>query len=228
MFRQSGFLFLALIGLVFLGFSKTYFFKLDESFPVFIHVHVLLVGAWLLLIAGQAFLIRADERSVHRQLGEVSYLLAPLIIISGIYLARTFYEQRLGTVGLENNLDFLWWAVSHFVLFGVFFILAIVYRKRAELHSRFMITASLLFVSPALLRVFDMLGISLGNISPMGLSFIAIDLLLIGLIVNDFFQKHTIVPFTFGLFSFVFIQLGVTYAGDTAAWRLLAHLLVGA
>ncbi len=228
MFRQSGFFFLMLIGLVILGFSKTYFFKLDESFPIFIHMHVLLVGAWLLLIAGQAFLIRADERSVHRQLGEVSYLLAPLIIISGIYLARAFYDHRLGTVGLEDNLDFLWWAVSHFVLFGVFFTLAMVYRKRTELHSRFMITASLLFVSPALLRVYSMLGISVGDISHMGLSFIAIDLLLIWLIINDFVKKNTILPFTAGLFSFVFIQLGVIYAGDTAAWRYLARLLIGA
>ncbi|NNC54906.1 MAG: hypothetical protein HKO07_04195, partial [Pseudomonadales bacterium] len=130
MFRESGFLFLALIGLVLLGFSKTYFLKLDESFPIFIHMHVLLVGAWLLLITGQAFLIRAEERSVHRQLGEVSFVLAPIIIISGIYLARAFYYERLGTVGLTDNLSFLWWAVSHFVLFGVFFALAMIYRKR--------------------------------------------------------------------------------------------------
>lgn len=228
MFRESGFLFLALIGLVLLGFSKTYFLKLDESFPIFIHLHVLLVGAWLLLITGQAFLIRAEERSVHRQLGEVSFVLAPIIIISGIYLARAFYYERLGTVGLTDNLSFLWWAISHFILFGVFFALAMIYRKRTALHARYMILASLLFVSPALLRVFDLLSISLGNISHMGLSFIAIDLLLIGLIANDFMKKNTLVPFTVGLVSFVFIQLGVNFAGNTAAWRYLAHLLVDA
>lgn len=226
MFRDSGFFFLALIGLVFLGFSKTYFFKLDESFPLFIHLHVLFLGAWLLLITGQTFLIRANQRLTHKQLGELSYILAPVIVISGIYLSRTHFYQRIGSTGLDDNLEFLWWAVSHFVFFGLFFALAIIYRKKMALHARYMITATLLFVSPALLRALDVMGMTLGQLSSMELSFIAVDLILLTLVINDLKNKHSPIPFVVGLSAFLFIQVGVKFAGESAIWRSVAGLIV--
>ncbi len=226
LFKESGFFFIALIGLVLLGFSKTYFFQLDESFPLAIHLHVLFLGTWVLLVTGQAFLIRGGQRSVHRQLGELSYLLVPMIIISGIYLARAQFHIRAGTVGLTDNMEFLWWAVTQFVLFGVLYMLAMIHRKKMMLHARYMIAATLLFVSPALLRTFDLLGLRLANLSQLDLSFIITDLILIALLVNDFRKRQTLVPFSVALAGFVFVQIGVKFANQNPAWRFIADIIV--
>lgn len=226
MYRQSGFFFLALIGLVFLGFSKTYFLRLDQSLPLFVHMHVLFVGSWVLLITGQAFLIRTGERAVHRQLGDVSFVLAPVIVISGIYLAIQHFDQRLGSIGLTDNLEFLWWSVSHFLLFGFFYILAIVNRKIPARHARYMIIATLLFLPPTLLRVFDLFGWQFGGLSSLASSFVVTDLLLLGLLLADLKYRRTVLPFGIGLAAFLAIQLATPLAGDSALWASVASLLV--
>jgi len=226
MFRNSSFFFIALIGLVFVGFSKTYFLRLDESFPPIIHLHVLFIGAWLLLITSQAFLIRQNQGPTHRQLGELSYVLAPMILISGLYLARIQFEARLGYWNLSANLQSLWLAVSHFALFGAFFGLAMVYRKQRLLHARFMIIATLLFVPPALVRTLGILEISLPPISRMDLSFIITDLVILALLTMDLRKRQSPVPFAVALGAFAFIQVALRFVGEHPAWRMTARLLV--
>lgn len=226
MFRSSGYFFIALIGLILVGFSKTYFMKLDESFPPVIHLHVLFLGAWVLLIAGQAFLIRHNQGPTHRQLGELSYVLAPIIVISGLYLSRIQFESRLGTAELASNLRALWLPVSHFTLFGFFFVLAVVYRKKRLLHARYMIIATLLFVPPALSRALGIFKLGLPSLSSLDLSFIATDIVLLALLTMDLRKRRNPAPFALGLAAFVFIQFGLKYAGDNPAWRHTAKLLV--
>lgn len=226
MYRQSSFFFLALIGLVLLGFSKTYFFRLDESLPLFVHLHVLFVGGWVLLITGQAFLIRTGQRAVHRHLGDLGFVLAPAIIISGVYLSRAHFDQRLGSIGLSNNLEFLWWSLSHFLLFGLFFSLAIANRKTAILHARYMIVATLLFVPPTLLRVFDQLGLRVGELSSLNSAFIVTDLMLLALLVHDLRHGNPRLPFAAGLGAFLLVQLATPLAGESTLWASLANWIV--
>lgn len=200
--------------------------RLDESFPPAIHLHVLFLGTWLVLITSQAFLIRRKLGPAHRQVGELSYVLAPMIVISGLYLARFQFEARLESWDLARNLNAFWLPVSQFLLFGFFFVMAIIYRKRSMLHARYMIIATLLFVPPALVRTLGMLDVALPAISRLELSFILTDLILLALLAMDLRKRRSPVPFALGFVAFVATQVGLEYAGENPAWQLAARLLV--
>ena len=57
------------------------------------HLHGLLMFAWMALLIAQAALIRAGHRALHRSLGRVSYGLAPLAVFVALQ-APTFVVFR--------------------------------------------------------------------------------------------------------------------------------------
>src|SRR5689334_12209698 len=56
------------------------------AFPMELHVHASLMGAWLLLLLTQSLLAASGRRALHRALGVVGILLVPAIMISGVLL----------------------------------------------------------------------------------------------------------------------------------------------
>lgn len=208
------------------GFSKSYILKLGQEFPLPIHFHAVFMSAWCLLITAQAFLIRSENTRLHRMLGRVSFVLAPLILISGFYLAEMRFLVRADTVELTANLRSLFLPFSHFFLFGFFYIMAMIFRKRPDYHARYIISATLLLVPPALIRVFSNWLPSLGGVSFLDLSFIVTDLILLALILYDLRKGMLRIPYLIALPSFVSIQVMLKYAGGSELWRRIAALFV--
>lgn len=92
----------------------------------------------------------------------MSFLLAPLIFISGVIV--TYYN-----IGIAEDptapfmLSLFWLGFFSSVLFALLYTLAMIYRDDVHLHARYMIGTALVFVVPGLSRTF-------GNvIAPMGL-----------------------------------------------------------
>src|SRR4051794_6384163 len=55
-------------------------------FPAILHVHAVLMGAWLALLLVQTSLMATGRRHWHMRLGIAAALLAPAIVIAGIIL----------------------------------------------------------------------------------------------------------------------------------------------
>jgi hypothetical protein len=130
-----------------IGFYPGYF----SQFPRFarsgweVHFHLATIIAWLALLVAQAWLATRGRYELHRRLGRWSYVVVPLIIV-GFVLVTGFGQRRhrepalLGAAFFDGS------------LFLLFYVLAIVKRKNAALHSRYMMLTAIAFINPALGR----------------------------------------------------------------------------
>lgn len=150
-----GFLIIALMLLTLVGFYPTYISK----FPVFEditnihHFHGAMMMIWFSLLVIQPFLISYKKYNIHRALGKVSYVIAPIVAYS-IFLA-TQHEYYRDTTYLtkEESLAGLAWDITSMTAFGVCYILAIINRKSTVLHMRYMVGTALIIMGPGVMRI---------------------------------------------------------------------------
>lgn len=62
-------------------------------FPPVLHVHAVLMGAFLLVLLAQAWLMATGRRDRHMLLGRAAFLLVPAIVVVGFILVPTIYQQ---------------------------------------------------------------------------------------------------------------------------------------
>lgn len=62
-------------------------------FPLILHAHAVVMGSWLLLLLAQTTLMATGRREGHKQLGLLSLVLAPALVIVGVALSPTMYHQ---------------------------------------------------------------------------------------------------------------------------------------
>ena len=96
-FRNAYIYFALLIPVMVFGFWKTYFLLIINQQDVFtplVHFHALLMILWLLLLVGQAVLVRTKRFRAHRWVGRSSYVIAPLIIWSALATIYAEYNSH--------------------------------------------------------------------------------------------------------------------------------------
>ncbi len=148
---------LAITAAVFLGFSFTYFAPiLSGAYPTTsptVHVHGWTFFAWYLLLPMQAYLVQTRRLPLHRTAGAASMILATLMIVTGMIvigaqmeIARTSPEPTF--FGFFGPAIF-----ATLVLFAGFYVAALVNRRRAPFHKRFLIVASAAGMGAATFRI---------------------------------------------------------------------------
>jgi len=177
--NTAWFLFL-LIPFIAIGFWPGYWSKLfgDVNFGSVIHIHNWLMMAWVALSIAQPLLILKKKIHWHRILGKTSYVLMPLVLISGYFLIQERYLRRLtgmservasGEIQMTSEQIYSSAAASlrlglvYFLLLAFLYALAIIYRKTILYHATFMFGAILTALGPSLDRVLFLV------ISPQGL-----------------------------------------------------------
>lgn len=87
-FMAALFVATALAGFVPGSIAKVAAVRAGEQGPMpwILHVHAVLMGAWLLLLLGQAVLAATRRRVLHRRLGMVALVVAPAMVLSSILL----------------------------------------------------------------------------------------------------------------------------------------------
>ena len=143
--------------LVFVGFSKVYYLKpFIGSKPLYstlVHVHAVIMTAWVLLFAAQTWLVSAKKVRLHMKMGWAGVVLAVLVLVSGYYVS-------IGAVGHQTAADrggipplvFLVVPLADLVLYVVLFGAAIALRKRPAEHKRLMLLTAANFLPPAAAR----------------------------------------------------------------------------
>ena len=146
-----------LIVLVHIGFSKTYiqFFPKFDGFKAAQHFHGMMMMGWLLMLLVQPILILKGKTKLHRRIGTLSYVLAPMVLLSIYLVIQSRYDFYLEQ-GRETKAVIAWLSINFrlMLFFAVFYFLAIYYKHRPALHMRFMCSTALLLIAPALVRVF--------------------------------------------------------------------------
>lgn len=147
---------LALLPVTLLAFWPSYFGTLREA-PLAHHLHGVTGTLWILLLAGQSFAIHSRRLSVHRTMGRLVFVLAPLLI--GAFSLVTwagaqksaaqhpFYEA-FGQALLTGD------ALLVFVT-ALLVYLALRHRRRVHLHSALMLSTVMGLLPPILTRIFN-------------------------------------------------------------------------
>jgi hypothetical protein len=153
---------LALSLFVIVAFSRTYYLRFLTDLPplrTLVHTHGLVFTAWLAVFVAQTRLVAAHRVDLHRKLGILAVVVAALVVIVGATTAiANSALPRVRPSGLTPA-QFTIVGLTSIGLFAAFVTLGIAFRRRADLHKRFMVLAMISVLSPAVSRVLTQLGL---------------------------------------------------------------------
>lgn len=152
---------LAMLAVNLVGFGPTLYFRplFDvPPIPVYLYAHGVAGTAWFVLLVVQTMLIAQRRVSIHRQLGWAGAALAVAVLISGIYTSTNMVPRNVAA-GLTSEADIRLYSVvtsadnAAFIVFPPLVLLAILFRRRADVHQRLMLLASFSIMGPAAARI---------------------------------------------------------------------------
>lgn len=142
--------------IVLAGFAQTYYLKgFFDAPPVasmLVHLHGLVMTAWVILFITQVWFISSKRIKLHQKLGIASILLAVVVIVVGIATAIASAARGGGVPGIPP-LEFLAVPFFDMIVFPILFGTAIYYRRRPANHKRLMLLTVLNFLPPAVARI---------------------------------------------------------------------------
>ena len=145
---------LAAVVTVFLGFARTYYLRshyLATALPPLLHLHGIVFTSWILLFVTQTALVAGRRINLHRRLGLGGAALAGLLVVVGLTTA-TLSARRNFAAGNAGALTFLVVPFGDMLVFAVLVTAGILYRRRAEMHKRLMLLATISILDAAISR----------------------------------------------------------------------------
>ncbi|MES2795268.1 MAG: hypothetical protein V4683_04840 [Bacteroidota bacterium] len=240
-YHNLGYWFLLLIVLVFAGFYTTYFSVFFQPTATIIHIHFTLMVVWIAMLIAQPFLIKFKKLFLHRALGKISYVLVPLVLLSGFLMIRHSYYllienlRQKAAQGL-NQLDShqilqeaaYYEAIAIFYLtwFALFYSLAIINRRKSAIHARFMLATALPLLGPTVDRIV-IFNFKLPSYLPYELpSFLLIDTILVLLLWHDYQNKRSTKTIKLSLIIYLTGQLLYFIVPHTEWWQQVVTFIM--
>ncbi|UKT62981.1 hypothetical protein [Pedobacter mucosus] len=160
-------LFFSLIALISLaGFVRSYFsfFPNFSRFNIIIHLHFLAFICWFALIIIQPILIMKKRFKLHRQLGRVSYFLAPILVITIALLIKDKIDRDIVISKSEAAIT-AFIGLMDIVSFSTCYVIAMVFKNDVRWHIAFIIGASLIVLNPGMARLLNHFNAEYGLIA---------------------------------------------------------------
>ncbi|MHA7821040.1 MAG: hypothetical protein ACX930_15445 [Erythrobacter sp.] len=140
-----------------LGFARNFYLlplgsePLHDSGPIYFGtiIHGLACTAWLALAVWQPWLILTNRRALHRASGRWGALIALLVFVTGIHVSLV---QAIRFAGGEGNAGFVIVPLGIMAGFALSFGLALHYRRKTDLHKRWIVIAHCMILEPAAAR----------------------------------------------------------------------------
>lgn len=149
------------LGLILLGFSPTTLARANSEigFSPALLAHAVTWTGWYCLLIYQAMLITGRNHKRHKAIGQVATVLMVVMLITLIMIIPESYARGVP--------DFIPFTSEHFIMLPImdlcimvpFFSLAILNRKKADVHKHFIIVGSILLMDPAIGRLSLQIGI---------------------------------------------------------------------
>lgn len=212
--------------IVLAGFARTYylkpFFNTPDLAGRIVHVHGIVMTAWVLLFVTQISLVATRRTKIHQRLGVLGAILAALVVIVGI-LTALYAAARDASPG-PPALSFLIIPLGDMLIFSILIGLALYFRRKLDVHKRLMLLAAINVLTPAIARIPLDFIINGGPLVFFGLT----DLCLLACVAFDTFKHRRLHPvFLWGTVFVIAMQpLRLLLAG-TDAWMGFAAALVG-
>lgn len=243
-YNNLGYWFLLLILLVFAGFYTTYFSVIFQPTAPLFHLHFALMAIWIAMLIVQPFLIKYKKRSIHRTLGKVSYVLVPVTLITSFLVIRFSYyrftgklrqEASLGIIQLNNDqisneaasvqAIALYW----FLMFTLFYVLAVINRRKSAIHARYMVATALSLLGPTVDRiiffVFKLEKLP-GGIPVETAAFLLADFVLALLLWQDYVKGRPIKTLFTSLLIYIAGQILYFTVPGTVGWTRLVTFIM--
>jgi len=211
--------------IVLLGFARTYYLKPLFSTPAipsrFVHLHGIVMSAWVALFIVQVSLVAKRRTKLHQQLGVFGAVLSALVVIVGVLTG--LYAAAREQYNVPTAFQFLIVPLGDMFVFAVLVGAALYFRKRLDVHKRLMLLAAVNMLAPAIGRIPLSFITNGGALAFFGLT----DLCLLAFVAFDTIRHRRLHPaFLWGAgFIIVMQPLRILLAG-TDAWVRFATALV--
>lgn len=156
----------AMLAVNLIGFGPTLYLRAffdAPPLPPYLYLHGALGTAWFALVVVQTGLVASHRVSAHRQLGWVAVAIAVGVLISGLYTS-TNMVPRNAALGLTSEADIRLYSavtaadIAGSIVFSTLVMLGAALRRRADVHKRLMLIASLSILGPAASRIASWFG----------------------------------------------------------------------
>lgn len=227
------------VAIAVIGFTPSYWARVTTGTftgPPVLHLHGLACTAWVVLCAVQAQLAVAGRLTRHRLFGMAGLALAAAVVFSGVLVVARVIEASVPFGASVAARTFSLLPLSLLVMFPVFVGLAIGWGRRADVHMRLMILATITILPPAFARMVRLVlapersAQAFGMAPPLSvatLPAVFVDLLIVGALVYDWRTRGRPHPvYVWGLAASVLVQVLRIPLAQTGAWHATADALV--
>lgn len=232
-FKNIALFFAVTAAIVLIGFFPTYLshFPYFEGFVALHHFHGFVMALWLVVLIVQPILINKRKYQWHRMIGKFSYVLVPIIVISMALVYQRSFVISVAENGTDHikSLSMLFLPLTDILPFTVFYLLAIIYRKKVANHLRFMISTAIVVGSAGIVRI-CMVWLGMDFVGAMYANAVLMILVLVGLVLYDLYQKKLSENKSFVVALLVLgnPNLLLMYVPYTAWWQSFAEGIVKA
>jgi hypothetical protein len=228
--RNSYFTWAAIVALllVFAGFARTYYLKSffgTPALPTLLQLHGAILTLWFVLFFVQVRLVAAHRVDLHRLLGTFGAVLAVLVLwVSSAVAIQATRRDYLADPHSDAALSFLaFLLLGELLSFACFVALALLLRRRPQIHKRLMFLGSCCFLGAPLIRI-PLHFIQTLNVWTI---FGIIDSIPIMFIIYDTIRNRRLHPaFLWGGIAFILVNPTLMFFSKTALWIHFARWLV--
>jgi hypothetical protein len=145
----------ALGAAVFVGFAKTYYFRIFfdmKPLAQAAHLHGIIATVWIGLHYVQARLVAAHRVDIHRRLGIFAACVAALLAVQALSLAIGNAAAGHAPPG-RDPIQFMSVSLGTTAMFTLFVGSALALRRKREWHKRLMLLATMTLLVPAMGRL---------------------------------------------------------------------------
>lgn len=222
-YRYAWLWFTLAMAVIITGFFKSFFSKISEVDLVH-YFHGMAAGGWILLLIIQPFLYSRDKIGAHRKLGKISFLLAPLLVISGFMMIHVMFSHN-GLNPITSIISFL--DVISLTQFIFFYAGAIKHRHNIQLHARYMAGTVLALLPPGLARAVALIPVITEFTTTLDVTFIILELTSVILIIDDKRSGKIYPPYVIALVFFIFQHIGLHFVAGWTLWQKLMSAFAG-
>lgn len=216
-----------LLGLIatLIGFWPS-FFSRPTSNAMPHTVHGIISTLWLVLLVAQAGLVRALRMPQHRTLGKLSYVLMPLMVLSGAWVLHLMLagETRLPPP-VASMLGFVDFGTLIFLLLAYGF--AIRHRHDVQVHARWMVTTMLVVLPPALTRLAFVVNSEAPLPVAIGFAFVTPAFVAAVLAVQDWRSGRLRAAYPAAFIYLLGTYLSLGAVGEWSLWQSIAAVIAG-
>jgi len=207
--------------LVLMGFTKTLYARplyKNPPIPAYLYVHGIVMTSWFVLTWVQALLISAGKIANHRRFGAVLACFAVAVIIVALMASFGSISRRhedlnapaavvgngiKGITVAQFHSGVVWGNNFNVLSFAIFVAVAVIYRRRPQIHKRLMVLASISVLEPALARSarWPLFGGEQGPFIPIVIWSLICSIVIYDLVSRKHIEKVTAIAFVWLLIT---------------------------